>query len=196
MMKKTPILLALVCCTLTAFAQETLNENKPNTIENQFIDVVDGSNSFEEYKVIKKTEIAKLRANVIDSIKSLEGTIGNLNTEIDERKNEIASLSQDLAETKEDLALSQKKENGIEFLGTLTEKSTYNAVMWSIIGILVLALAFFVFKFKNSHAVTKEAQLKLAEIEIEFEAHRQKKLEEQQQLRRKLQDEINKSRKA
>jgi len=59
---------------------------------------------------------------------------------------------------------------------------------------LVVA-GFLGFKFKNSHAVTKEAQLKLAEIEIEFEAYRQKALEQHQQVRRKLQDEINKGKK-
>ena len=67
--------------------------------------------------------------------------------------------------------------------------------MWSIIGLLIIGLLFFIYKFKNSNAVTKEAKLKLAETEEEFDQHRQKKLEEQQQLRRKLQDEINKNKK-
>ena len=67
--------------------------------------------------------------------------------------------------------------------------------MWSIIGILIIALAFFLYKFKNSHSVTREILLKLAETEIEIEKARQTRIEEQQHLRRKLQDEINKNRK-
>lgn len=195
-MKKFTLTLVVVfmCISLT-FAQDNTQEKLPNTIENQFVDVVDGSNSYQEFKVVKKTEISKLRANILDTINGLEGKIKGLNTEINTQKNEIASLSQNLGKTEEDLAVSQKKENGIEILGLLTQKATYNTIMWSIIGILILSLVFFVYKFKSSHSVTREAQLKLAETEIEFEKHRQAKIEEQQHLRRKLQDEINKNRK-
>ncbi len=183
-----------VCITLT-FAQDAAQENSPNTIENQFVDVVDGSNDYQEFKVIKKTEINKLRGNVLDSIGNLETKISDLNTEIDTQKNEIASLTQNLGKTEEDLALSQKKENGIEILGLLTQKATYNTIMWSIIGIMAIALAFFIYKFKNSHSVTRNIRLKLADTEIQMEKNRQTRIEEQQQLRRKLQDEINKNRK-
>lgn len=195
MIKFTLTVVAVFLCTFPSLAQDTTQDNPPNTIENQFVDVVDGSNSYQEFKVIKKTEIDKLRSNVLDTIGTFEGRISALNTEIDSQKNEIASLSQNLKKTEEDLAISQKKENGIEILGLLTQKATYNIIMWSIIGILILALVFFVYKFKSSHSVTREAQLKLAETEIEFEKHRQTRIEEQQQLRRKLQDEINKNRK-
>ncbi|RDK87227.1 hypothetical protein [Marinirhabdus gelatinilytica] len=185
---------AVFLCISQLAAQENPQES-PNTIENQFVEVVDGSNSYQEFKVIKKTEINKLRSNILDTISGLEGKITSLNTEIDSQKNEIASLSQNLKRTEEDLALSQKKENGIEIFGILTQKSTYNTIMWSVVGILLVALAFFIYKFKNSHAVTRNVRLKLAETEIEFEKARQTRIEEQQMLRRKLQDEINKNRK-
>ena len=98
----------------------------------------------------------------------------------------------ELRATKEDLALSREKENGIEVFGVITEKATYNTILWTIIAVLLIILAYLGYKFKNSHNVTKEAQLKLAETEIELETHRQKALEREQKLRRKLQDEINK----
>ncbi len=186
---------AVFLCISLSFAQNTIQENPPNTIENQFIDVVDGSNDYQEFKVIKKSEMNKLRANILDTIGKFDVKISGLNSEIDTQKNEITTLSQNLNKTEEELALSQKKENGIEFLGLLTQKATYNTIMWSIIGVLILALVFFVYKFKTSHSVTREAQLKLAETEIEFEKARQTRIEEQQHLRRKLQDEINKNRK-
>ena len=184
----------LVCCT-PLFAQENTTNSNTQTLENQFEDVIDGSNNYQDYKVIKKIKIDRLRKNILDTVAGLEGKIETLNSEIGTQKNEIATLSGNLKTTQEDLAQSQKKENGIEILGMLTQKSTYNAIMWSIIGLLVVALVFFIYKFKNSNSVTRAAQLKLAETEIEFEAHRQKKLEEVQQVRRKLQDEINKNRK-
>ncbi|QIE60814.1 hypothetical protein G5B37_14995 [Rasiella rasia] len=195
MKKQTLTLLLVVLCATITFAQDTSPSNNESTIENQLVDAIDKSNSYKEFKVIEKSKLARLRANILDSISSLEENITSLHSEIDTQKNEIASLTQSLKTTNENLTVSKKKENGIEIFGTITEKSTYNTVMWSIIGLLLLALGFFVYKFKNSHSITKAARLKLAETEVEFEAHRQKKLEEQQQLRRKLQDEINKNRK-
>jgi Flp pilus assembly protein TadB len=195
-MKKIIILaVAIFMCISLTYAQENGQEKSVNTIENQFNDVVDGSNDFQEYKVIKKVQINKLRANILDSISRLERNISGLNIEIDTQKNEIVSLSQTLSKTNEDLTLSRKKENGIEIFGLLTQKATYTLIMWSIIGILVVALAFFLYKFKNSHSVTREIRLKLAETETEMEKVRQTRIEEQQHLRRKLQDEINKNRK-
>ena len=67
--------------------------------------------------------------------------------------------------------------------------------MWAIIGLLVLVVLFLFYRFKNSNAVTRDANQKLVETEAEFDDHRQKNLEQQQILRRKLQDEINKNKK-
>ena len=185
-------ILFLVCPLL---AQETV-QPKTNTLEEQFVEVIDESNNYEQYKVINRNQINKLRQNILDSVAALEAKISETQAEIDTQTNTISTLEDNLETTQEDLARSKEKENGIEIFGVLTEKATYNTIMWSIIGILLVALGFFIYKFKNSHSVTKAAQLKLAETEIEFEKHRQKKLEEQQQLRRKLQDEINKNRKS
>ena len=167
-----------------------------NTIEDQFTDVIDKSNKYQEYKVVKKVKWNALRKSVLDSISALEAEIVTANTEINEQKGRIDSLTQDLSSTQQNLAASIEKEDGIEILGMLTKKSTYNTIMWSIIALLIAAFLFIFFKFNKSNAVTKEANLKLAETEEEFDAHRQKTLEREQQLRRKLQDEINKNRNA
>ncbi|EDM43508.1 UDP-N-acetylglucosamine 1-carboxyvinyltransferase [unidentified eubacterium SCB49] len=191
-MKKILSLSLLSLLTFNVLAQSNTENN--NSIKNQFIDVVDGSNSYQEFKVIPKSKLIVLRKNVSDSIDKLEQTILASQNKIDEQKAQISQLENTLSNTNADLAVSKEKEDGISFFGSLVKKATYNTIMWSIIGGLILALAFFIFKFKNSNAITKEANIKLAETESEFEAHRSKKLEEIQQIRRKLQDEINKNR--
>ena len=182
-------LLALLLISSATFAQ-----NQSNTIEDQFTDVIDKSNSYQEFKVIKKTKINALRKSVLDSVASLELTIETVNSEIEKQKSEIATLTQDLSVTQESLTTSIEKENGIELFGIVTKKSTYNTVLWSIIVSLIIILVFLFLRFKRSHSVTKAARLKLAETENEFDVHRQKTLENEQVLRRKLQDEINKNR--
>ncbi|WP_339697109.1 hypothetical protein [uncultured Marixanthomonas sp.] len=195
MKKQLITLLPLLLCTVILFAQENpQTKATDNSIEGQFKDVVDESNNYQEYKVIKKYQINQLRKNILDSISDLESKIATSKTEIDQKAKKIDSLTSKLKTTKEDLSVSKEKENGIEILGILTQKSTYNTIMWSIIVLLLVGLAFIFYKFKNSHKVTKDSQLKLAETEMELETNRQKSLEREQKLRRKLQDEVNKNR--
>ena len=61
---------------------------------------------------------------------------------------------------------------------------------------LLLISGFLFYRFLNSHKITNDVQLKMAEMEIELEDYRRNSLEREQKLRRKLQDEINKNRKA
>ena len=194
MSRKFTLLLPLLLFTIPFFAQEATNDVQSNTLEEQFVQVVDKSNNYQDYKIVQKSKINQLRINILDSIKNLKSTIESTNLEIIQKKNRIDSLTHDLKNTELELANSIEKENAIDFFGIETTKSTYNALMWSIISILLLSLGLFIFKFRNSNVITKDARNKLVEVEEEFDRHRQKTLEEQQQLRRKLQDEINKNR--
>ncbi len=190
MQSKFILAIPLFLLTLTVSAQ-----TDGNTIEDQFEDVIEKSNNYQEYKVVKKVKLNSLRKSILDSVNSLETEIKATRSKIEEQKGQIASLTEELSGTQQNLAASIAKEDGIEFFGVLTKKSTYNSIMWSIIGLLIAALVFLTYKFRKNNAVTKEANLRLAETEEEFDMHRQKTLEREQQLRRKLQDEINKNRK-
>ncbi len=183
------MLICFFLVSITGFCQDNTN-----SIENQFIKVVDKSNNYQEFKVIKKSKINVLRKNVMDSISALEDKITTSLVEIEKQKSEIELLTQNLNTTKSNLAASIEKENGIEVLGMLTKKTTYNALLWSIILGLIAILVFIFYKYKSSNVITKDTNLKLTEIETEFDAHRRKTLESEQLLRRKLQDEINKNR--
>lgn len=194
-MKKILLLtIPLFLIPLTNFAQDSIQIQK-NTLENQMSDAFDKSNSYQEYKVIKKTQLVTLKRNILDSVSTLERSINNLESELANQKNEIDSLKQNLSNTQQNLAISKEKEDGISLFGILTSKATYNTIMWSIIGILLLISGFLFYRFLNSHKITNSAQLKMAEMEIELEDYRRNSLEREQKLRRKLQDEINKNRK-
>ena len=189
MSKKIYLLFPLIVCSFLLSAQED-----SNSLKDQFIKTIDKSNSFQHYKVIEKAKLQTLRNNVMDSVSALQLVITTANEKINEQQGNISQLSSDLSSTQESLVLSKQKEDGIALMGSLTKKSTYNAIMWSTIGFLLIILVFLLIKFKRSNYITKEAKLKLVDMESEFEAHRQKTLESEQILRRKLQDEINKNR--
>jgi len=174
------------------FSQETTEA----TLENQFIDVIEKSNRYQEYKVVKKFKLDKLRKSVTDTISELKSTIDASNTKIDEQQNEINQLSTKFNNSQNELKASNERENNMLFFGISTSKGIYNIILWSIIGGLTLLMIIFILKFKRSNAITKETRLKFEETETEFDDHRQRTLEREQQMRRKLQDEINKNKKS
>lgn len=194
-MKKIFVLsLPVLLFSIQITAQDSI-QIKKNTLNDQMIEAFDKSNSYQEYKVVKKSQLATLKRNILDSVSSLQRRITLLENEIGLEKTSVDSLQTSLKQTRENLALAKKKEDGIEIFGVLTSKATYNAILWSIIVILLLFTGFLFYRFMNSHKITNAAQLKMAEMEIELEDYRRNSLEREQKLRRKLQDEINKNRK-
>ena len=191
MKTKYAFLFLLFSISILGFAQNT-----DNSIENQFTKVIDQSNSYKEFKVIEKAKLSILRKNVSDSLDLLENTIKATQGTVEKLQSEINTLTQNLSTSEKSLSKSIEKENGIEILGILTNKTTYNTILWSIILGLVAVLAFIILRHRSSNNITKETKLKLSEVETEFDAHRKKTLVNEQLLRRKLQDEINKNRKA
>lgn len=190
MTTKHALLVFLFSINIIGFSQNT-----DNSIEDQFTKVIDKSNSYKEFKVIKKAKLKVLRKNILDSIALLENTIDTTQEAIEKLQSQINALTQNLGTTKKNLSESIEKENGLDFLGIRTNKTTYNIVLWSIVFGLISLLALIFVKHKRNQTITKETILKLDEVETEFEAHRKKTLTNEQLLRRKLQDEINKNRK-
>lgn len=164
-----------------------------NTLESQFDDVYQSSNNYQEFKVVKRTDLISLKNSSLDSIATYKNALAQMQGELESQQIELDLLRNNLAEVNENLQETEQRENDISFLGIQTSKAAYNTVVWSIILILAVILFFFVYKFKNSHVVTRETKTKLDELEKEFELHRQRSLEREQQLNRKLLDEVNKN---
>ncbi|KAA1247091.1 tRNA (guanine-N1)-methyltransferase [Aquimarina sp. RZ0] len=194
------VLIALFPIFETIQAQEeTLTTEQvllQKNIETQFDVVIKKSGKYQEYKVVKRTWLDKLKKNTVDSIKTLESKLNTSNQKITEQQTTISNLEGNLAKTNESLSAVTEEKDTMSFLGISLTKGSYKTMMWSIVGGLLAFLAFFVFKFKNSNSITIEAKKVLAETEAEFEDHRRRALEREQKVMRKLQDEINKQRKA
>ena len=180
------ILILFLASVLSVQAQQ-------QSIDDQFEDLIKKSNNYQDYKVVKKEKIYSIRKNVSDSFVKLEETIQSKSSEIETQKSEINSLTTELDTTKSDLATSKGKENGINVLGILTNKSTYTLIVFITLGILLLIIVVLFIKYKSGFDVIKTTKAKLDETDEEFESFRQRSLEREQQIRRKLQDEINKN---
>lgn len=194
----------LIAFSSTSFSQTPKDDNQTinsGTIDNQFDFLLRKSGNFrgtngQMYEAVKRNMLLTLRANTIDSLKTVYKNLADTKAIVETQAKEITDLKANLSNTQVDLDKTNNEKNNMALFGMQMSKVSYNVLMWSIVGGLLALLLFFIFKFKNSNAVTKNAKHALAEIEEEFDEHRKTALEREQKVRRQLQDEINKQKKA
>ncbi|MGB1042277.1 MAG: hypothetical protein ACPGU6_02700 [Tenacibaculum sp.] len=195
---KTLKLLFLLFFIQNIGAQTRLSKTEvealPNTVKNQFIKLYRTSNNYQIYKVIKKNEFLELQKNILDSVKVIKKDVATKQIKINEQLKAITALQTKIDTLNNDLTTSINKEDNISFIGMSLSKGSYNTIVWSIIGALLVSLAFFIYKFNSSHSITRETKDLLSETELELEQYKKKAIEKEQKLRRQLQDEINKQR--
>lgn len=189
----------LLCCSLSFLGQTsefTLDNplnSKKSTLYSQHKFIMERSRTYVNNKVVKIEWIEKFYSNVKDSLESAKYKSSNFekaySEEIKVSKNALTSITA----LKKELATVNVEKDNITLFGSLTSKSSYKTLVWIIIFSLISFLLFFLIKFKNSTRVTKEATEKLKEIEFELEETKKKARIKQQELMRKLQDEINKN---
>lgn len=201
---KVAVILTLTFSLQIITAQTNTNEteekyslNKGN-IDSQFEFVFRKSGNFKgtnglPYEAVKQAWLLKLKANVLDSLKTTYQNLANSKTTVANQAKEIEDLKSKLGNTQTTLNQTNEEKNNMALLGMQTSKTNYNVIMWSIIMLLLALLVFFILKFKNSNSLTRQAKLKLEEVETEFDEHRRIALEREQKVRRQLQDEINKN---
>lgn len=191
-MKKKTILLLLLLSSLSfnTYAQDA---NKL-TIEDQLKETIDKSSTYQNFKLIKMSDLALLQRNIRDSLTVLKTTIVDSQKLILEQEAIIRSNTQNIEAQAQEIEQIQKDKDSINFLWMPTEKSKYNFIMWSLVAVLIFFGLFLYYKFKKSHIDTSDALKRLEETEEELENLRKRSLEREQKVRRELQDEINKNR--
>jgi septal ring factor EnvC (AmiA/AmiB activator) len=172
--------------------KEKLSLNS-GTIDNQFEYVIQKSNSYQEFKVVKKTWLYALKAHTMDTLNANRKNLADTQSIVDSQANEIEGLKTSLAQTQAKLDQTEEEKNNMALFGIQMGKTKYNVLMWCIVAALLGLLLVFIYKFKNSNTLTRAAKLKLDEVETEFEEHRRTALEREQKVRRQLQDELNKN---
>jgi len=186
MIKKILLLSLLLTVTTSLLAQE-------NSLEDQFNDVINKSNSYEDYKVIKKAKIYALKSSVLDSLTLMNQNYKLISDENKQQESSILKLQNDLNTSQSNLSASKDNEDAIKIFGISTKKSTYKIINFSIIGLLLFVIIILAYKFINNNRITKLTTAGLKENEEEFESFRQRSLEREQKLRRNLQDELIKN---
>ncbi|RNC79784.1 MAG: tRNA (guanine-N1)-methyltransferase [Winogradskyella sp.] len=191
----------VISLSITAQNQQQPSENlslDQGTIDSQFEYVFRKSGNFkgtngQKYEAVKYLDLLKLKANTLDSLESTHTKLNETEKTVANQQEEIEKLKTNLASTQTQLNTTNAEKDNISLFGMQMSKTSYNLLLWSIIGGLLALTLLFIYRFNSSNSATKDAKRKLEEVEIEYEEHRRVALEREQKVRRQLQDEINKN---
>ncbi|MCW2120383.1 hypothetical protein [Flavobacterium sp. 7A] len=186
---------ALLLFTTNIFSQTTVKPANSGSLQSQFENLIDKSNSFQDYKVIKKTSLLKLQANILDSLAvSKNKLITNVAFQESQKKT-IDSLKNKSAASQTIVSELVSEKESISVLGIQIEKSLFKVSFFLIVIGLIAAVFFLVFMYKRSNIITVQSKLALKQSQEEFEIYKEKALEREQKAMRRLQDELNKQKK-
>ncbi len=198
MIKKIIGLIAVAVLSVNVYGQTEEPAEEPKgsldggSLKSQYEYLIEESNNYQEYKVIKKDWAAKFGRNLNDSIEAGKAESNAAGSLAEMQKQTIEDLKQRLVSTQDSLDNSLAEKSNMAWLGVDMDKSSYRLLMWSVIGVLALLLIIIVFILKNNNAATRDAKEKFENLEEEYNDFRKRSLEREQKLRRELQDEINK----
>jgi len=161
-------------------------------IEDRFEYMMERSNRYQEYRVVKQAWLNKLKSHVVDSLKILNNQLDEAKKAISTHQAQKDSMATEVAEANETANTLREEKNSLTFMGLMLEKNTFLTLMWLTYALLLAALVIFIYKFRNSNRVTVDTRNQLNETRDEFEAHKKRSMEKEQKLKRELQDELNK----
>jgi len=176
-------ILLLLICSLGLLANAQNHE-----VVKSFDSVVKSSNSWQEFRVIKKVKLSEFKKELISTTDSLDSKIKTLENSIVANKKEISDLVESNKKLDAELTTFKNAKDEIDLLGLKISKSNYQILVWSIIIVLLLILVFIFIKYRNRNIVTQELKENLADTTKEFEEYKHRAIEKQQKLGRELLD--------
>jgi hypothetical protein len=175
----------------SGFSQDsvsTQNSLRSGTITSQFDYIYRVSNNFQEYEVVKKSNLEQLKANVLDSVRTLSKKVSDLNQQMASLNDSVVVVKNQLAAEIEEKNVAIADRDNFSFLGIGIQKTVYSSMMWLLVAILAGALGFFAMQYFRSFGRIKKAERDFLEVQEEFEQHRKNTLDRERKLKRELVD--------
>lgn len=192
--KSLTSLLSLLFCVLFAHVsmakQDAVSQNQ--TLNEQYNTLIEKSETFNEYKVIKKTTLTDFWKVVSDSVREVNKSKREALTTIATKSAQIEDLNNIILKKEEELAAGEEEKANITVLGSEISKSFY-AVLSLVIGLaLLVVIGFLIAKSRVDSLTAKTSRQNKSILEKEYEEYKKRALDIQVKLNRELQTERNK----
>lgn len=193
-MKAVSIVSILIMLTGSLLGQPALKaiEDKDINLKERYEVMKSGSQTYEDYKVIKGFILDGFWKITLDSISKQQAMLKDANSEIASLKNEVLKIQNDLKAHQASVERITFESNHISVLGIPFGKGTFIFLSAALIAGLVIALFVILGRMKVLNSGMKEKTLIAHTLTQEFEEYKRKALEKQTKLSRELQNERNK----
>jgi tetrahydromethanopterin S-methyltransferase subunit B len=171
-----------------------LSEDAP--LRQQFDEMLEVSNRYREgsrqFKVVPRDYLEAFMTNVSDSISTYTVQIDELQRRQDELESQIEETASEVSDRDDTIGELRRERDTVSLLGMQLDKGTYSLIMWGLV--IGLLIAFLVAMASTRVAAGNNTSLKRErdKLAAELEESRRSRLTVEQELRRQLQDEINK----
>jgi len=177
------------------FAQPAVKaiEDKTLTLEERYEVMKSGSQTYQDYKVIKGVILDSFWKINTDSINKQHAQLRFANSRIDSFHNELKIIQKELVDQKASMEEIVYDSNHISVIGIPFGKGTFLVLVATILAGLLVFLGIVMGRMKILNSGMKEKSLIAHTITQEFEEYKRKALDKQTKLSRELQNERNKS---
>ena len=159
-------------------------------LNSQFDYLLKKSTSYNNYKIVLKDTYLRIQKNVQDTVFNYKEQTFLLKNEVKQLQTSTTLLQEQAEQLQKELDASEAEKNSITIIGMRLQKSLYNLTLIASLLVLFSATLFFIYKYRNSNRLTRAANKSLSETQLEFSSYQKNALKRQQELNRKLQDEI------
>jgi hypothetical protein len=175
-----------------SFALQDTTKNADPSLNGQYQFMLSKSKTSYGAKLINPYRLSALWKSVGDTLRKERKQLAQANEQIKTQNATISTLKSEIIGKQSSLDNSVAQVNEIKFLGISFTKTTYNLIVWSIIGALGIALLIVITRSTKNILEAKHRTQLYEEINTEYQNFKAKANEKERKLARELQDERNK----
>lgn len=187
------ILIFLVQST-GVFAQSAVKaiEDKDLNLKDRYQVMKSGSQTYEDYKVIKEYILDGFWKITLDSVNKQQASINDLESRITALEGELLASQKAIKEQQASVEEIVYDSKHISVIGIPFGKGAFLILIAIVVGALAIVIVTIMGRMKIARATMKEKELIAHTLTQEFDEYKKKALEKQTKLSRELQNERNK----
>ena len=195
--KTTTSVLALVLmCFSFVFVQaqngNSISEQNQKLMKN-FLALMENSSSYQNYKVIDKERINGFQENLGSYLMQEQSSKKQVVSQLQQKDQAIKSLENQLSKLQTANENLLGNTESISFLGFKVNKATYSVIMWLLVLGSIAFSGILFLKYQRANEITTSSKSILKDLEDEYESFRRVCIQREQDLKRKLYDEMKKT---
>lgn len=179
----------LPVCLLLAIT--AMSQNSPASLNQKWDNMISKSENYQNYRVIKSSELTDIWKNVQDSITRFKGELVQERSKIKEQAAQISELQKQVSDVKAELASITSQKNSMGFLGLDVDKYVYTNTLWVIVFIVLASCAVCFYLYTKSNKITVQKIAEYEQLSRSFEEYKQSKIEMERKLKREIQTNAN-----